>query len=90
MYRKWAQDRLIMQKLELQITYMIINGFSSIAYNYPFFILVLPKFSVSISGPKYILPNVKAISFSIQARYVVNFFTLFAFHKSKVCFNKMK
>lgn len=76
MYRKWAQDRLIMQNLELSITDMIINGFSSIAYNYPFFILVLPKFSVSISGPKYILPNVKAISFSIQARYVVDFFYL--------------
>ncbi|XP_078346612.1 venom factor-like [Oculina patagonica] len=30
---------------------------------------VLPKFSVSISGPKYILPNVKDIGFSIRARY---------------------
>ncbi|KAJ7360397.1 hypothetical protein OS493_017030 [Desmophyllum pertusum] len=30
---------------------------------------VLPKFSVSISGPKYVLPNVKVIGFSIRARY---------------------
>lgn len=30
---------------------------------------VLPKFSVEISGPKYVLPNVKVIGVSIRAKY---------------------
>ena len=45
-----------------------------------FFISVLPKFSVSISGPKFILPNIKAIGVSIRARYDN---VLFVLHRSK-------
>lgn len=40
------------------------------------FNLVLPKFSVEISGPKYVLPNVKVVGVSIRAKYVIQFFSL--------------
>ena len=38
-------------------------------FTYSFIFSVLPKFSVSISGPKYVLPNTKVIGFSIEAKY---------------------
>lgn len=42
-------------------------------FTYSFIFSVLPKFSVSISGPKYVLPNMKVIGFSIEAKYACFF-----------------
>ena len=59
----------------------ISNNAKMLLSNFESFI-VLPKFSVSITGPKYILPNAKVIGFSVQARYVGILCFIFCYPRS--------